>query len=109
LKRSFKVSSRVKGKEKVLAFGVPRNLALSIGSRFAEFTTAKSFKIKQVGFTQQQDIVPTSLGQFRLPKRGKRVAREGYQFVEKNKFAINTIGEIRGLKAGKLFNTRNLL
>jgi hypothetical protein len=36
-----------------------------------------------------------------MPKASGRVAREGFTFVEKSKFAINTPGEVKGLRVGK--------
>lgn len=102
LKKAFKVVSRVRGKEKVLAVGVPKNIAIAIGKSFTGKTTARSFKIKEIGFTQKRDIGNQDLTQYRSPKVGGRVGREGFTFVEKSKFAIDTIGEIKGLKAGKL-------
>jgi hypothetical protein len=100
--KAFKVSSRVKGKEKVLALGVPKNIAIAIGKSFTGGSTARSFKISEVGFTNRQDIGGVNLFQYREPKFSGRVAREGFTFVEKSKFAIDTIGEVKGLKAGKI-------
>jgi hypothetical protein len=99
--KGFSVSTRVKGKEKLLAFNVPKNLAVAIGRRFTGGTTARSFKIKQVGFTSKKDIGLQNLFEYRKPVAFGKVGREGFTFVEKSKFAIDTIGEVKGLKAGK--------
>jgi len=102
LKKAFSVVSRVGGKERVLAVGVPKNLAVAIGKSFTGKTTARSFKIKEIGLTQKSDIGNVDLTQYRSPKIGGRVGREGFTFVEKSRFAIDTPGEVRGLKFGKL-------
>jgi len=102
LKGAFSVVSRVKGKKVTLALGVPRNLAVAIGKKFTGETTARSFKIQQVGFTQKADIGNQNLLQYRSPKIGGRVSREGFTFVEKSRFAIDTPGEVRGLREGKI-------
>jgi len=101
LSGAFSVVSRVKGKQVTLALGVPKNIAVAIGKRFTGETTARSFKIKQVGFTSKQDIGRVDLTQYRQPKFSGKVAREGFTFVEKSKFAIDTPGEVKGLKLGK--------
>lgn len=102
LLRGFSVFSRVRGKKIKLAGGVPFNLATGIGRKFTAETTARSFVVKPEGFTTRLDVAPINLNQYREPKIGRQVEREGFKFVEKSRFAIDTIGEIRGLKAGKL-------
>lgn len=101
LRKGYSVVSRVRGKKVVLAVGVPKNLAVAIGKSFTGKTTARSFTIKQVGLTDRQDVGLSDLFEYRQPKFGGKVAREGFTFVEKSMFAINTPGEVRGLKAGK--------
>jgi hypothetical protein len=99
---AFEVISRVKGKKVKLASGLPRNLALAVGKSFTGKTTARSFTIKQIGLTSKRDIGGVDLLQYRTPKVSGRVSREGFTFVEKARFAINTPGEVRGLKVGKV-------
>lgn len=111
LKKAYTVFSRVRGKEVVLATGVPKNIATRVGASFAARTPARSFKIKEVGFTEKADVGLVNLSQFRAPKAFGRVAREGFTFVEKSKFAIDTIGEVRGisLKGGRARSRRRLV
>jgi hypothetical protein len=99
--KGFSVFSRVGGKEVALAVNVPKNLALSIGKSFTGKTTARSFKIKEAGFTRQKDVALPSLFQYRSPKASGKVAREGFTFVEKSKYAIDTLSEASELKTAR--------
>jgi hypothetical protein len=101
LTNAFSVVSRIRGKKVSLALGVPKNLAVAIGRKFTGETTARSFTIKPIGFTSQQDVGRINLFQYRRPKFGGQVFREGFTFVEKSKFAIDTIGEKTMLKEAK--------
>jgi hypothetical protein len=105
---AYKVTARVGGKEKVLRVGVPKNIAIKVGSRFVGKTPARSFKIVKVGLTRKRDIpLDFRSEQFRKPVPFGRVAREGFKFVEKSKFAIDTIGEKEGIP-GKAKRLRKL-
>lgn len=101
VKKGFSVFSRVGGKEKVLAVNVPKGVALSIGKSFTGRTTARSFKIKEAGFTRQKDVALPGLFQYRSPKLGGRVSKEGFTFVEKSKYAIDTLSEASELKSAR--------
>lgn len=101
IKKGFSVFSRVGGKEVALAVNVPKNLALSIGKSFTGRTTARSFKIKEAGLTRQKDVALPNLFQYRSPKIGGRVSKEGFTFVEKSKYAINTLSEASELKTAR--------
>lgn len=105
---AYKVVTRVGGREKVLSVGVPKNIAIKVGSRFVGETPARSFKIVKVGLTRKRDIpLDFRSEQFRKPVPFGRVAREGFKFVEKSKFAIDTIGEKEGIP-GKAKRLRKL-
>jgi len=106
LSLGFSVVSKVKGKKKVLAVGVPKNIALAIGRGFTERTTARSFTIKPMGYTTKTDIGQINLSQYRSPKLGGRVFREGFTFVEKSRFAINTPTEKAQLKLGRKLKSK---
>jgi hypothetical protein len=100
-KKGFNVFSRVKGKKVKIGSNLPRNLALAVGKRFTGETTARSFRIEEAGVTTQSDIALPGLYEYRIPKPRGRVAREGFTFVERSKFAIDTIGEKQQLKLAR--------
>ncbi len=102
VKKGFSVFSRVGGKEVALAVNVPKGVALSIGKSFTGRTTARSFKIKETGLlTRQKDVALPGLFQYRSPKLGGRVSKEGFTFVEKSKYAIDTLSEASELKSAR--------
>ena len=102
VKKGFSVFSRVGGKEVALAVNVPKGVALSIGKSFTGRTTARSFKIKETGLlTRQKDVALPGLFQYRSPKIGGRVSKEGFTFVEKSKYAIDTLSEASELKSAR--------
>lgn len=84
-------------KQVKLALGLPKNLAVSVGRRFTDATSARSFKVVPVGFTRQRDVGLIDVSKYRSPKLTGRVAREGFTLVEKAKFLIDTPGEFRGI------------
>ena len=53
---AYKVTRSWWEKEKVLSVGVPKNIAINVGSRFVGETPARSFKIVKVGLTRKRDI-----------------------------------------------------
>lgn len=104
--QGYSVSTRIEGKEYLLAVGVPKNLAVKIGTTYTDRTSARSIKIKPVGVTRMRDVAPVNVKKYRVPKPNRKVAREGFQLVEKAKFAIDTPGEfseitLKGLSTKK--------
>ena len=95
LKPAYRVTTRVGGKETLLGIGLPKGRALKLGSAYTREQTARSFKIKEVGLTRRKDVPLPRLTQFRKPKSGGRVAREGFTYVEKSKFAIDSPTELK--------------
>ena len=95
LSKAYSVTTRVGGKEKLLAIGLPKGRALSLGSAYAREQTARSFKIKEVGLTRRKDVPLPRLTQFRKPKRGGKVSMEGFTYVEKSKYAIDSPTELK--------------
>lgn len=95
---AYKVVTRVGGREKVLRVGVPKNVAINVGSRFVGETPARSFKIVKVGLTRKQDVpIRAPMYKFREPVSLGKVSREGFKFVEKSKYAIESPGEKEGI------------
>jgi hypothetical protein len=109
LRKGFSVFSRVKGKKIKIGDKLPFNLATGIGKKFTAETTARSFVVVPEGFTNIQDVGGINLGQYRTPKFGRQVEREGFKFVEKSQFAIDTIGEKKGLLAGRRLRVKTKL
>jgi len=95
---------RVRGVNRELKWRTTFNRALKRIISLVDNTTTRSFQLKIVGITRQPDIkTPPSLRKFRI-RRGidKRVLK----FVEKSRYAIDTRGEKRGLKIGKLIKRK---
>lgn len=70
-------------------------------------STSRSGKIVGVAGTPSKPKAPipsVAKSQFRTPKRGTKLQKGSK--VEKRKYAINTRGEKRGLKAAKLIRQR---
>lgn len=98
MREAYKVVARVRGEDKILKIGVPKNLAKNVGSRFVGETPARSFKIVKVGMTTRKDVpIKMPMYKFREPVSLGSVAKKGYRFVEKTKYAIESPGEKRGI------------
>jgi len=67
--------------------------------RLVDNTTARSFDLKIIGVSKVKDIKKPSLKKFR-----KKISKRGdvLTFVEKSRYAIDTIGEKKGLKISKV-------
>lgn len=95
---------RIRGINRELKWRTTFNRALKRIIRLVDNTTARSFQLKIVGVTRAQDISqPQSLRKFRL-RRGKD--KRVLIFVERSKYAIDTKGEKKGLRLGKLKKRR---
>ena len=97
----YSVFSRLKGKQVKVASNLPKNLALRVGKSFTGKTIARSFVIKPEGVTTLLDIPTPNLKQYRTPKVGGKVFKEGFKLVEKSKYAIDTALEKATLKAAR--------
>jgi hypothetical protein len=101
-KKKYNVITRIKGKSKILAKNLPVGKAYNIGARFTKESIARSFTIRPSGYTFEPDIpLEIDTNVFRSPKVGGKVYKEGFTFVEKSKFALDTIREQKSLKLGK--------
>lgn len=98
--KGFDVFARKKGKAFLVGKNLPINKALSTGAGFTSRDISRSFAIKPSGYTLDKDLTrPVNLfGMFRAPKPGRKVAREGYIFTEKTKYAIDTLLEKKTLQ-----------
>ncbi len=101
-KSAFDVYVRKGGKSVQVGKGLPFGRATRLGVNVTEYTTARSFSVKPSGFTRMSDVALPKLTQYRKPKRFGKVERQGFSFVEKSKYAINTPTEKAQLKAGRL-------
>ena len=87
---------------KVTKKPLPYNAAFNKGLQVADNTTARSVKLKRKGKkTNKFDDPFLNDYKFRRRKRKSRVPGEETILVEKSKFAIDTLGEKKGLKASK--------
>jgi hypothetical protein len=102
LNKAFDVFVRRKGKKVLIGSGLSFGRATRLGVAFTGQNIQRSFVVKESGFTTMSDVPLPSLYQYRVPKFGGQVAREGFKFVEKNKYAIDTSLEKQQLKAGRL-------
>jgi len=94
--------ARVKGTfQKLSRTPLPKNLALKTAARYAETTTARSITIKPAGATPIKDIPRVDLSRFRMKKAKSKILEEPV-YIEKSRFAINTLGEKMGLKKARL-------
>lgn len=90
---------------KVTSKPQPYNAAFNRGLTVADNTIARSVKLKRKGVNNNQFDDPFIRSEkFGRRKSGSKVPGEETIFVEKNKFAIDTIGEKKGLKASKRFS-----
>lgn len=102
LSKAFDVFVRKKGKKILVGSKLPFGRATSLGRKITGETTARSFVVVPKGFTNISDVKTPGLFQYRTPKFGGSVQKAGFEFVEKSRFAIDTVGEKSELKAGKL-------
>ena len=94
---------RVRGKTREIKLRTTPNRALKFITSKVDHTTTRSFQLKIVGTTKGTDIKKLSLKKFRIKKsKGSKVLC----FVEKTKFAIDTRGEKKGLKIGRLLRKK---
>lgn len=95
------VNGRVKskGKIKLIKLETTLNRGLRYMIKLIDNTTARSFDLILVSKKKAKDIKKPNMGKFRL-----KVSKSGkvLRYVEKIKYAIDTKGEKRGLKVGKL-------
>lgn len=91
--RAFKVFSRRKGKEILVAKDLPQNRALLAGKTYAESTLARSIRLEESGTTKLEDISPVSLKGFRPSKR------DSGRMVQIN--ALSSRTEVRDILAAK--------
>ena len=103
---AFDVYVRRKGKKVLIGKKLPFGRATLLGKKVTAETVARSFVLQKTGVTRLPDITPPSLDQYRLPKYGGKVEKEGYTFVEKSRFAIDTAREKAELKAAKMLKKR---
>lgn len=98
-REGYDAIAKVKGKPRKIADNVSRISALSIGSEFVDQTPAASFTIKPTGrVASGGDILnwESRKFKFRPPiRRGKPVKSE--IIIEKNRFRIDSPGEIAGI------------
>ena len=97
--KAFDVFVRVKGRDVRVSEKLPYGKAFNVGSGFVQERTSKSFFLKPSGFTSVQDVQAKNMGRFRR-KKGKSKLKENV-FIERNAFAIDTIGEKLGLRKAK--------
>ena len=90
---------RVRGQRKRVNLRTTPNRALQEMTRLVDNTLARSFELKIIGIKKGKDIgVPPSLRKFRPKKsRGTGVLR----VVERTKFAIDSVGEKKGLMVNR--------
>jgi hypothetical protein len=96
---AFDVLVRKKGKFVQIGKGLPKNLALRIGSRavdIGELATARTFRLEASGFTNRPDIGLVNLEQFRQPLGNSRL-RAPNTYIEKSKYAISSQEEKIGI------------
>jgi hypothetical protein len=87
---------------KVTKKPLPYNAAFNKGLMVADNTTARSVKLKKAGKKFRGIDDPFILStKFRRRKSRSKVPGEESLFVEKSRFAIDTLGEKQGLKAAK--------
>lgn len=98
-REGYDAIAKVRGKAKKIADNVSRISALSLGSAFVDQTPAASFTIKKTGrVASGRDIFDWEGRKFKFRppiRRGKPVKSE--IIIEKNRFRIDTIGEIAGI------------
>jgi len=94
---------RIKGKTRLLRLGLPVNKAFNKISGAIDRTTSRSFDLIVVGYRKAKDVKTRNANKFR-PKRSSRRSKV-LRYVEKSKFAIDTLGEKKGLKLSKLLKT----
>ena len=80
----------------------PYNQAFNKGLEVADNTLARTVKLKRKSKTYKGFDDPfINNYKFRSRKRKSKIPGEETIYVEKNRFALDTIGEKRGLKASK--------
>lgn len=94
---------KVEGRIRELKLKTTPNRALKKMIKFIDNTTARSFQLKLIGIKKSADIRKPSLRKFSR-KRSKNV--KVLDVVEKAKYAIDTRGEKRGLRLGKVLKKR---
>ena len=92
-KKAFKVFSRRKGKEILVAKDLPQNRALLAGKKYAESTLARSIRLEESGTTKLEDIRPVNLKGFRPSKR------DSGRMVQIN--ALSSRTEVRDILSAK--------
>lgn len=88
----YDVYVRRQGKYFKLRDDLPKNLAINVGADYVRSNSTRSFYIQRDKFTSLKDSKRTNLSDFRKPKFNSKLKR--YSFVEKSKYAINTVGEL---------------
>lgn len=100
--KAFVPFVRVRGKLVKAGEKTSYGEAFNIGKAFVEKTTARTFILKEAGYTlNKQDLTPDYSGL----RAGRKLKGS---FVEINKRAINTIGEKIGLRKAKKQKKRGL-
>ena len=87
------------GKRKIIRLSTTANRGLKYMIRLIDNTTARSFDLIIIGISRLKDVARPSLAKFR---RKISSNPKVLKVVEKSKFAIDTVGEKRGLKLGKV-------
>lgn len=93
--KGFIAFARVRGKLRKVSDVLPYGKAFEVGKGFVEKTTARTFVLKEAGYTSQRDSLKPDYSGLRKARKVKG------GFVEINKRAINTFGEVYGLRKAK--------
>jgi hypothetical protein len=97
---SFTILYKEKGKIKEIKTNLPLNRATKRAGNLIDKTTSRSMQLKINGVTKLKDIVrPTTLLKKFTPKKSRD--NKVLSLVEKSKFAIDTLGEKKGLSVSK--------
>ena len=94
---------KMKGKVRLIRLKTTLNRGLKYMINLVDNTTTRSFDLILIGLSKTKDIKPPSLQKFRRKlSKNPLVLR----VVEKSRYSIDTVGEKRGLKIGKLIKRR---
>ena len=100
----FDVYVRKQGKAILVGKNLPKYKAITKGALVTAKDISRSFAIKPSGITLEKDLFAPNIKltqMFRKPVPGRQVAREGYIFTEKTKFAIDDVFEKKTLKQAR--------
>jgi len=75
------------------------NTAIKLGAKITDHTVARSFKVKKAsGFAKNIKATRPNLQKFYQPSKSRKPSLAG-AYIEKSKYAIDTVGELQGITA----------